>query len=150
MAKKRWRAFAPSTSAASYSSLSMALRPASSSRVKKGMPFQMLTAMTLGMANPGSDNQPTEREMIPSPCKSGLSVPNKGSKMPRQVRAVTTSGTIQGSNIKADSILRSGSLLFSNEAIMSPTMVLMPTDSTVKRIVLSNEPVNCSSDNSRM
>jgi hypothetical protein len=56
--------------------------------------------------------------------------------MLRQARAVTTSGTIQGSSMIPVSTLRKGSRLLSSSAIVMPTTSLIETEATVKRTVL--------------
>ena len=92
------------------------------------MPFQIFTAITLGIARLGSESQPRGRSMIPRPSRMGLSPPKIGSKMLRQAIAVTTSGTIQGSSIRPLSRLRNGSRLFSSSAIVMPTINLHTTE----------------------
>ena len=62
--------------------------------------------------------------------------------MPRQVSAVTTSGTIHGNSIRPESRLRNGTLLLSSDAMTMPTMVLSTTETTVKRTVLTSAPRN--------
>ena len=96
----------------------------------------MLTAMMLGIARSGSESQPCGRSMIPMPRRIGLSPPKSGSKMLRQLSAVTISGTIQGSSIRPESTLRKGSRLLRISAIVMPTTNLKSSDQKVKATVL--------------
>ena len=142
MCTKRCHGEAPSTIAASWRLLSMALSPARNVTAKNGMPFQTLTRMTAGIARSGSDSHsagqlstspiPASTGPIPDSVSTRLTLPKIGSNNDRQVKAVTTVGTTHGSRITPARTARPRRMWCSISAAMRPRVTLKISAYAVK------------------
>ena len=118
--RKRAQALAPSIEAASYRSIGMVCRPASSEMAKNGVPRQMLTKITEPIASAGSPRKPEAGKGIPSGRNSHGSGVSVAWKISTKANVDSAVGTIYGSSTLARMTARNGKYWFMTSARARP------------------------------
>ena len=100
-----------------------------------GVVFQTSTMITDAIASPGSAVQAIGCERRPSESSTWLTMPNWSLSIQLHILAETMVGTAHGTSTAARTQARPGNSALSTSAMITPSSVSRPTETTAKRSV---------------